>query len=184
MRRVASFTFVTLNGCFEAPGGDISWNSHSDEENDYAKEGSQSGSILLFGRKTYELMIRYWPTPLALQQNPVVADGMNRAEKIVFSRTLQKAEWNNARIMGDDIVAQIARMKNEPGQPMTILGSGSIVNQFAERGLIDEFQFLINPIVIGDGTPLFKNLKRRLSLKLTKSRVFKSGALLLCYEPA
>ncbi len=184
MRKVTVFNFVTLNGYYKGPKGDISWHRHGAEENEYAAGNLKSGSTLLFGRVTYEMMASYWPTPIALKNDPIVAEGMNTAEKIVFSRTLKKAEWNNTRLVKDNIVDEIKNMKQQSGKDMTLLGSGSIVTQFAEQGLIDEYQFMVDPVVLGDGTPIFKGIKHKLDLKLIRTRTFKSGVALLCYEPA
>jgi dihydrofolate reductase len=184
MRKLIVFNFVTLNGYFEGPKRDISWHRHGAEENEYSVEGLKSGSTLLFGRVTYEMMASYWPTPVAIKNDPIVAAGMNHADKIVFSRTLKKAEWNNTRLVKDNIVEEIKRMKQLPGKDMTLLGSGSILIQFAEQGLIDEYQIMVDPVVLGDGTSIFKNIKHKLDLKLTRTRTFKSGVVLLCYQPA
>jgi dihydrofolate reductase len=184
MRKLIVFNFVTLNGYFEGPKRDISWHRHGAEENEYSVEGLKSGSTLLFGRVTYEMMASYWPTPVAIKNDPIVAAGMNHADKIVFSRTLKRAEWNNTRLVKDNIVEEIKRMKQLPGKDMTLLGSGSILIQFAEQGLIDEYQIMVDPVVLGDGTSIFKNIKHKLDLKLTRTRTFKSGVVLLCYQPA
>lgn len=183
MRKIAAFNFVTLNGYFEGPNRDISWHKHGAEENAYAVEGLKSGGILLFGRVTYEMMESYWPTPMAMKDNPVVAAGMNKAEKIVFSRTLSKAGWNNTRLVKDNIVEEIRKLKQSPGKDMVILGSGSILTQFADEGLIDQYQFMIDPVALGDGTPIFKNIRQKLELRLISTRTFKSGTVLLTYQP-
>ena len=184
MRKVRAFNFVTLNGYFKGPNGDISWHKDNDpEKNEYAEEGVQSGSTLLFGRVTYEQMASFWPTPDALKFAPAMAEGMNNAEKIVFPKTLKKASWNNTKILKDDIAEAIKRMKQEPGKDMTILGSGSIITQFSEAGVIDEYQFMVDPVVIGEGTPIFKGIRDKLDLRLTGTRTFKSGVVLLSYKP-
>jgi dihydrofolate reductase len=183
LRKLSVFTIITLDGYFEGPNRDINWPKHGAEENEYAVENLQSGSTLLFGRVTYEMMASYWPTQNAIKNSPMVAEGMNNADKIVFSKTLKKAEWNNTRVVKDNIVEEVKKMKRMPGKDMTLMGSGSILTQFAEQGLIDEFQIRVDPIVLGDGTPIFKNIKRKLNLKLTMTRTFKSGAVLHCYQP-
>ena len=183
MGKLGVFNFTTLNGYFEGPNRDISWHRHGGEENEYAVEGLKSGSVLLFGRVTYQMMASYWPTPMALKNDPVVAEGMNSAKKIVFSRTLKKAEWNNTSVVKDNIGEEIKKLKKIPGKNMTLLGSGSILTQLADLGLIDEYQFMVDPVALGEGTPLFKNIRKKLDLKLTTSRTFKSGVVLLCYEP-
>jgi dihydrofolate reductase len=183
MRIVNVFNFVTLNGFYAGVNGDISWHKHGADEGKFSEEGAQSGSTLLFGRITYEMMASFWPTPMAIQNYPVVADGMNKAEKIVFSRTLKNAEWNNTRVVSDNMVEEVKKLKQSPGVGLTILGSGSIITQLADEGLIDQYQIMIDPVAIGEGVPLFKNLKHRLDLKLTSTRTFNSGVVLLNYEP-
>jgi dihydrofolate reductase len=181
MRRISAFSFVTLNGYMNGPDGDISWHRHGNEENQYASESLRSGNVLLFGRKTYEMMAGYWPTQLAIQNDPEVARGMNSAEKIVFSKTMKKAEWQNSVICGN-AVEEMNRLKNMPGNNMTLLGSGSILSLLAENRLIDDFQIMIDPVAIGSGIPIFKMISRPLNLKLINSRTFKSGVVLLSYE--
>ena len=185
MRKLTVFNFITLNGYYKGPGGDISWHKQitGEEESEYAKKGAQSGSVLLFGRVTYEMMAGYWPTPAALQQNPGVAEGMNRSEKIVFSKTLKSADWNNTTLVKDDLVTAVKRLKQQPGGPMTILGSGSIAAPLAAEGLIDEYQFMLDPLALGSGTSIFNGLQQQLNLQLKDTKVFKSGIVLLCYQP-
>ena len=142
------------------------------------------GDTLLFGRATYELMASYWPTPYATMNDPIMAEGMNKADKIVFSRTLKKVEWNNTRLSKENIAEEIKQLKQIPGKNMTILGSGSIVSQFAQLGLIDEYQIMIVPVILGTGIPIFKGMNHLLNLKLTSTRTFRNGNVLLCYIPA
>ena len=182
MRRLSVFNFITLDGYFEGPNGDLSWHKHGAEENEYAGEMFKSGNTLLFGRVTYEMMSSYWPTPRAMKDAPIVAEGMNKANKIVFSRTLEKVEWNNTKLVKNNIEDEIKKMKQMNGKDMTLLGSGSILTQFAEQGLIDEYQILVDPVVLGDGTPIFKDIKHKLELKLATTRTFNSGVVLLCYH--
>ncbi len=183
MSKLNSFTFMTLDGYYKGLNEDISWNRHGAEENEYAAEGAGSGSTLLFGRITYEMMASYWPTPMALENNPIVAKGMNRANKIVFSNTLKKPEWENTKVISGDIIKEVKELKKIPGNGMTLLGSGSILTQFADAGLIDEYQVMVDPVAIGEEASIFKGLKNKLDLKLTDTRVFKSSVILLCYEP-
>ena len=185
MAKLITFNFVTLDGFFKGPNEDISWHQHGqEEESDYAAEGAGSGSILLFGRKTYEQMASFWPTPTALEMMPEIAEGMNKSQKIVFSNTLENVDWENTTIMRGNIFDQIRAIKESSKNDLTILGSGSIVSQFAEQGLVDEFQLMIDPIAIGEGTTLFAGVSHKLNLKLIGSRTFKSGSVLLTYSPA
>jgi dihydrofolate reductase len=182
MSKLSVFNFVTLNGFYKGPDGDISWAKHDDEGNQYSADAMKQENILLFGRATYEMMAGYWPTPMAMESAPEVAAGMNRSEKIVFSHKLKKANWNNTRIIKEDIVAEVKKLKQQ-GKNMTILGSGSIVTLMAEHDLVDEYQVMVYPIAIGDGTPMFKGMKKELDLKLTGTRTFKNGTQLLFYTP-
>ena len=183
MGKLSVFNFVTLNGFYKGSAGDISWHKHGEEGGKLSEENLRSGNILLFGRVTYEMMANFWPSPMAYETFPAVAEGMNNTDKIVFSKTLKKAEWKNTRLVTDNIVDEIKALKKMPGKNMTILGSGSIVSLFAEHGLVDEYQFMIDPIAIGDGTPIFKGIGKQLDLKLTDTKILKSGAVLLSYQP-
>jgi dihydrofolate reductase len=183
MRRLTVFNLVTLDGYFAGKGGDISWHNVDKEFQELANAASNSGNTLLFGRVTYELMAGFWPTPEAIRTDPIVAAGMNKAEKIVFSRTLDKVEWNNTRLVKSDMIAEVRNLKQGSGKDLTVLGSGSIVSQLAQEGLIDEYQILLNPVVIGKGKTMFEGVRDRFSLRLTKTRVFGNGTILLQYEP-
>ncbi|MEO5648869.1 MAG: dihydrofolate reductase family protein [Ginsengibacter sp.] len=118
-----------------------------------------------------------------MENDSSVAENMNAAEKIVFSRTMDKADWNNTRLIKDNIAEEIEKLKQKPGKDMTLLGSGSIVTQFAEKGLIDEYQIMIDPVVIGAGNAIFKKINHQLDLTLVSTKTFKSGVILLCYQP-
>lgn len=183
MRKLTVFNFISLNGYYKGQDNDISWHRHGAEEGTFSADSLKADNILLFGRVTYEMMAFWWPSPMAAEAYPEVAKGMNAAEKIVFSTIIEQPKWNNTTVMHGDIVSRIRQMKQQPGKNMTILGSGSIVSQFAEAGLIDEYQIMIDPIVLGEGTSIFKGLKHNLNLTLTDSKVFKSGVVLLSYKP-
>jgi len=186
MRKLVVFNHVSLDGYFVDKNGDMSWAKvdHQDAEwNAFVAENASGEGVLVFGRITYELMAGFWPTPFAIENMPVVAEGMNSMPKVVFSRTLDQASWNNTTLVKDDLAAEIRKMKQEPGEGMAILGSGSIVSQLAQERLIDEYQIVVNPIVLGEGRTMFDGIKEKLSLKLTKTRAFGNGNALLCYEP-
>jgi len=183
MRKLVVFNFTTLNGFYKDIQEGIHWHQHGEEEGDFSAEMLTYNSILLFGRKTYQMMESFWPTQMAIDTMPEVAAGMNKAEKIVFSKTLKKADWNNTTIIKENIIEEIKKLKLTTGKDLTILGSGSILTQFAEVGLIDEYQIMIDPVAIGKGTPIFSNIKHDLELTLTQTKIFKSGSVLLCYAP-
>jgi dihydrofolate reductase len=183
MRKLSVFNLVTLDGYFTGPNGDISWHMVDDEFQELANKASNSGSTLLFGRVTYQLMASFWPTAEALKMDPVVAKGMNASPKIVFSRKLKSVDWENARLAKGDLIAEVKKLKRGTGKGLTILGSGSIVAQLADAGLIDEYQILLNPVALGQGRSMFEGLSKKLPLKLVDSRIFKNGNVLLTYQP-
>jgi dihydrofolate reductase len=186
MRKLIAFNHTTLDGYFVGANGDFSWAHTGNDDPEYSAfvaENASGGGQLLFGRVTYELMASYWPTPVADQHNPTVAAAMNSLQKVVFSRTLDQASWSNTKLVKGDIVSEIRKMKNEPGPGMAILGSGSIVSQLAPEGVIDEYQVVLDPVVLGKGRTMFDGIKEKLNLKLAKTRTFNNGKVYLCYEP-
>jgi dihydrofolate reductase len=184
MRKLLVFNHVTLDGYFVDLKGDMSWAHKDDPEwNAFVAENAGGGGQLIFGRVTYDLMAGFWPTPFAIESMPVVAAGMNNMPKVVFSRTMDQAAWNNTRLVKGDLAAEIRKLKQEPGEGLVILGSGSLVAQLAQEGLIDEYQFVVNPVVLGAGKTMFEGVKEKLNLKLTRTRAFGNGNVLLCYEP-
>ncbi len=184
MRKLVVFNQVSLDGYFVDGHGDMSWAHQNDAEwQSFVQENAKGGGELLFGRITYELMASYWPTPFARENDPVVADRMNHLPKVVFSRSMQNAGWNNTRLVKGDLAAEIRKMKLEPGNELVIMGSGSIVAQLAQAGLIDEYQLVVNPVVLGKGRTMFEGIQEKLPLKLTRTRTFGNGNILLCYEP-
>jgi dihydrofolate reductase len=183
MRNVFAFNMVTLDGFFEGPNQDISWHNVDDEFNQFAIEQTGTVDTLLFGRRTYEGMASYWPTEAAINDDPIVAGLMNSLPKIVFSRTLQNAEWNNSRLIKENIAEEILQLKRQPGKEIAVFGSADLLSTLIRMDLVDEHRIMVNPVVLGSGTPLFKDVKERLSLKLIRSRIFDSGNVLLYYQP-
>lgn len=186
MRKLIAFNHVSLDGYFVDANGSMMWaktDKNDEEWNAFVAENSKGGGTLVFGRVTYELMTRYWPTPMALQHDRIVAERMNKMPKVVFSRTLQKATWNNTGLIKEDLIGATRKMKAEAGEGIAILGSGTIVSQLAQEGLVDEFQVVVNPIILGKGRTMFEGVKSNVALKLTKSRTFRNGCVYLCYEP-
>lgn len=183
MRTVSCFNFLTLDGYYKGLHEDISWHRHGGEEAAFSAERSQSDNILLFGRKTYEMMASFWPSAMAAEQFPEVAKGMNRAKKMIVSSTLKKADWTNSSIISGNLTQKIVQLKQTAEHDITILGSGSIVSQLAAENLIDEYVFMIDPVAIGKGTPLFAGLSSGINFQLINSRIFNSGVVLLTYKP-
>jgi len=185
MRRIHVFDTVSLDGFFTDEHHDMSWAHQRDEEwNAFSSSNAGGDGELLFGRVTYEMMAAFWPTPQAAKMLPEVAAGMNAMPKIVVSRTLATVTWQNTRLLKGDLVPEVTRLKQQPGADLVILGSGSVVSQLAEAGLIDEYQIVVSPIVLGRGRTLFETVRRRIKLTLTKTRAFRNGNVVLWYEPS
>jgi dihydrofolate reductase len=184
MRTLAVFNSVTLDGYFADASGDMSWAHKQDSEwNAFVAENAKGESVMVFGRRTYEMMASFWPTPQALQTMPAVAERMNLLPKVVFSRTLQEASWDNTTLIKGDPAAAVRELKRAPGPDMVILGSGTIVAQLAQAGLIDRFQIVVHPIVLGKGKSMFGGVTTTLKLRSTGTRRFANGNVLLDYEP-
>lgn len=187
MRRLCVFNHVSLDGYFVDANDDMSWakaDPNDAEWNAFVTENASGESMLLFGRVTYEMMANFWPSPMAAEMMPVVAERMNNLPKIVFSRTMNKASWNNTKLVKGDLAAEVRTMKKESGPDMVILGSGSIVAQLSQEGLIDEYQIVVNPLALGKGRTMFEGVKEKLGLTLTRTRTFGNGNVFLCYEPS
>lgn len=184
MRRLRVFNNVSVDGYFCDAEGDMSWAHRQDAEwGAFTSENASGGGTLLFGRITYELMASYWPTPEAREALPVVAERMNGLPKVVFSSTLAEPSWQNTDVVRGDIEAVVERLKREPGPDMVVMGSGTIVAQLTDARLIDEYQIVVVPIVLGRGRTMFDGVTERAALGLTDSRVFENGNVVLWYEP-
>lgn len=190
MGRLTAFEHVTVDGFFAGPHGEIDWFKSirkSDDYDAYTHEQAGSRSTLIFGRTTYEMMKSYWPTPEAIKSDPRMAEVVNESPKLVFSRTLRSVEegpnWKNIELVHELDPADIRKRKEKAGIDFTILGSGSLVQQFANHGLLDECALVIVPILLGAGRPLFKDV-RTTDLKLEESRSFKNGLTVLTYGTA
>jgi dihydrofolate reductase len=183
MRKVVFFNLISLDGYFEGPHRDINWHHVDEEFNDFAIQQTGEFGALLFGRVTYELMASYWPTESAKRDDPEVAALMNSIPKVVFSNTLDKVEWENTKLVKGNYSAEVSKLEEQPGKDIAIFGSSDLAVMLIDLGLIDEFRIMINPIVLGGGKPILHGIKSQLELKLIKVKQFKSGNVLLYYEP-
>jgi dihydrofolate reductase len=180
MRRVITSNMVSLDGYLAGPGGDLSWHALNDEFFDYAVDMLNSADLLLFGRLTYELMAAYWPTET---DDPVIAGKMNGLDKIVFSKTLKSADWENTTLLKGDIEKNIKELKEQPGKDIVILGSGTIVSALTQAGLIDEHRLIIVPVILGAGTFQYTGKIERKQFTLTDVKKYNTGVVTLYYQP-
>lgn len=183
MCKLILFNMMTVDGFFEGPAREIDWHNVDNEFNAFAIEQLNSASLLIFGRVTYELMAGYWPTPNALSDDPVVAEKMNSIQKIVFSKTLDVADWNNTRLIKELTPEECIKLKQQNDRDIYIFGSANLASAFRKLDLIDEYRIIINPLLLGQGISLFKFAGQKQELKLIKTKTFGSGNILLYYEP-
>lgn len=183
-RQVNAYMQISLDGYYCDINSDMSFAHKPPDDaewHEFVAENASGGGMLLFGRKTYEMMAAWWPTPMAANAMPKVAARMNAMPKVVFSRTLHSVEWANTTLTNSDLIETIRRIKGEDGPDITILGSGSIVAQLAGAGLIDTIQVVVNPVALGAGKSFLAGLPKPLELKLTNTRVFGNGSVVLWY---
>jgi dihydrofolate reductase len=180
MRKVIVSNLMSLDGFFEGPNHELDWFVVDEEFFAYARDMLRGVDTIVFGRKTYQHMADYWPSAPAEE----IADQMNNLPKIVFSRTLESAEWQNSTLVKSDAIAEISKLKQLPGKDMVILGSASLASFLLQQGLIDEYRVILNPVLLGSGRPLFQDVKQRLRLKLSRTKLFGSGVVVLYYQSA
>ena len=182
MSRIVMWNMVTLDGFFEGPKSwDIDWHEigWGPDLKRFAVEQSKTAEALLFGRVTYQGMADYWT-----KATGEIADFMNRVPKVVFSRTLESADWNNTRLVKGDAVAEVATIRANPGREVLIFGSANLSATLIAHDLIDEYRLGVNPVVLGAGSPLFKPAGRRRTMKLLGAEPLSTGCVILRYEPA
>ena len=192
MRRIVVVNFVTLDGVMQGPGDPGEDRSGGFEHGGwampyldevwggFAAQGIADADALLFGRTTYEKMVAYWPNQP--DDDPIAAT-MNGFPKYVVSQTLREVTWKNTIIVKGDAATEVRRLKEQPGKNITILGSGSLIQTLMEHDLIDEYQLLVCPLVLGEGKRLFRDGMRKTSLELVDSKPTSTGAVILTYRP-
>ncbi len=202
MRKIIVQNMVSLDGFIAGPNGEFDWPLADQEFEQYALERLNTYDTFLLGRVTYQMFASYWPTAITntsgtLSKEGVkftvpkevsdihteVANKMNSLQKIVFSKTLKNADWNNSKLFVQVVPEEIMKLKQQNGKDMVMLGSADLISTFTKLDLIDEYHLFVNPVVLGDGKPMFKDLNERLKLKLTKTKTFKSGLVGLYYQP-
>lgn len=187
MRKIIVTTWITLDGYLAGPNGEMNWVMVDQEMGQYEDDLVSSADTLILGRVTYQSFAGSWPhvpeNPKASEGEKVYARKLNSMRKIVFSKSLEQAEWNNSQLMREVLPEELARMKQEPGKDMVIYGSASIVQTLTNFGLIDEYQLFVHPVVLGSGKSLFAGITKPEHLRLTQTKSFPSGVIGLYYAP-
>src|SRR5688572_15558110 len=187
-RRLYVSMIVSLDGFIEGRQRELDWFEDGDPEFErYCDEMLDSVGLALYGRRSYELMLQYWPNA---EKNPrsavdlTFARKMNALPKLVLSRTLETAEWSNTTILKDDVGERIRELKRTPGKPIVAWAGAGLVRTLAELDLIDEYRLIVHPVLLGSGTPLFQGLSERRKLRLSRTTQLGKSLVVLCYEPA
>ncbi len=187
MRKVIFLMHLSLDGLVAGPNGEMDWIVYTQELESYVHELHNSTDAAIYGRGTYDMMHGYWPTVLS---NPESSAGdknharwYENATKIVFSRKLEKIEGDKTVLIRDNIVEEMTKIKQQPGKNLWLLGSPTLAQTFMQLGLIDEYWLNVNPIILGNGKPLYGNLKDKINLKLIEAKTIPGGVVGLRYEP-
>lgn len=184
MKRIVWFMHVTLDGFVAGPNGEMNWINVGEELFDYAGRETAAANTALYGRVTYDMMQGYWPTA-ADGPNPSKHDiehsgWYNSVTKVVVSKTLKGKELDKTKIISENVAEQIQELKEGEGANIVVFGSPSIGHLLMQHNLIDDYWLFVNPVVLGEGIPLFAG--SRLQLKLVSSERLASGVLALHYE--
>ncbi len=184
MAKIIVSNLMTLDGFIADTKGDLGWFHVDDEFREYSRELCGSIGALLFGRRTYEVMASFWPTEAGKQDDPFVAERMNALPKIVVSRTMPEPRWGHTQVVRDRVPQSIAELKERTGGDIALLGSGQLVSSLLPLGLIDELRIFVHPTILGGGQPEFARNANRIDLELLRARPFRSGVVMLAYQPA
>ena len=186
MRKIVSFMHVSLDGFVAGPNGEMDWIIVDEEIFDYAGDRTDHADTALYGRVTWQMMEGYWPTaadqPGATKHDKQHSAWYNKVPKVVLSHSLKNTNLKNTTVISDNLVSEINKLKQAKGKEIIIFGSPSAVHALAHEDLIDEYWLFVNPVLLGQGIPMFKNLKNKIQLNLEKAHPFPNGVVCLHYE--
>jgi dihydrofolate reductase len=186
MRKLVLFLHLSLDGFSATEEGGLEWIPYNEAFEKYAEKVVSTVGMPVYGRVTYEMMKNYWPAFLtdetASAHDREHAAWLEGVEKIVVSTTLPHQEWNNTRVLRENVAQELAKLKNEPGKDLVIFGSITLATSLIESNIIDEFQFTISPVILGKGKSFIRNIEEKLQLELLSSETIEGGILGLHYK--
>lgn len=185
MGKVILLEHVSLDGFSAGPNNEIDWIKYDEELEGLVTNLRKNVDATIYGRVTYNMMESYWPSVLKNPDSPKnqyeFANWLDKKLKVVVSKTLPSVEWNNTKLIKDNLREEINKLKRELEGNMLLIGSPTLVQSFIRENLIDEYRINVNPIILGTGLPLFNNIDKRVDLKLLSKRTFDSGVVSLHY---
>jgi dihydrofolate reductase len=188
MRKLVLFMHQSLDGYCATPEGGLDWVPYNEHLEKYAGKIVQTVGSPLYGRVTYELMKSYWPTVLhdatASKHDREHAEWIENVEKIVFSTTLIKEDWHNTRVISSNVEEEVKKLKEGEGKDLVIFGSPTLARSLMEMHLIDEFQFTVSPVILGEGLSFMRSIEERVNLELVSSEQIIGGVVALHYKVA
>jgi dihydrofolate reductase len=184
MPKTYLFMMVSLDGFFEGPDHSLDWHNVDQEFVPFAIRQLDDTGVILFGRRTYEMMAAFWPSEAAVASDPETAKRMNGAPKVVFSNSLREARWQNTRLAPGDLLREtVEALRQKEQKDIAVFGSSDLAVSLLRLGLLDELRIMVNPVVLGAGKRLFEGIDRPLDLRLYAAQTFTSGNVLLRYRP-
>ena len=186
MRNLIFFMHTSLDGFVAGLKGEMDWINIDDEIFDFVATMTDKAGTALYGRVTYEMMQSYWPNagkqPNASKHDKEHSAWYNKVSKVILSKTISEKGLDNTKVIGDQLADNINKIKKQDGKNMLIFGSPAASNSLLSQGLIDEFWLFVNPVLLGQGIPLFKGVTETTKLKLIETKTFSCGVIALHYE--
>jgi len=182
MRKLVTDHLLSLDGYCGGPNGEINWFTFDEESQEWSRNLLRAAGAVVMGRRTYELLMQYWPTPQAMKNEPVITERLATLPKFVFSHTLKSSTWENSHFVQRPPNQVIKEMKQEKGGHILVIGSPTLLAEFWKQQLVDELNIRVQPIVVGKGLPLFPVSETRQNLALKECHRFQSGVSALRYE--
>ena len=196
MRRIVVFNRVSADGYFAKPDGDLSWFVPDEAIDRAGADQMPHFDAMLFGRRTYEMFEHFWPTVQGAQPAPdphdpnrktetiaAMAAWINRTQKLLISKTRAQLSWQNSHLLGEFRAEKLQELKAQPGKDIIVFGSGSIVSQLSAHGLVDEYQFIVSPLLLGSGKAVVSGVEGTRPLELLEAKAYDSGNVVLRYAP-